>query len=333
MTMSPDRLPIALAALTLCAVGACRSTTLDARVPGDLPVPSDGGVSAEAHARPVRLASSLAQLERLARGARIPLIDAQLFVPGSFALPSDGVVPLSVHFQGGTAIAEENFVRSGQEGVLLASTLAGLSSVFSKAYADTANFHALLAAAEASLSTRETRVRFEPIVVTFFSAGYGAVRELLKDPILFERIDALVSADSIYASVVADGVRAPDAEQMVDFMRFAQAAARGEKTFVLVHGETPTPYASTEECANLALASVAAVRSPAGRFTERGVPLHAEAHVGQFHLYSCAEGRASEEDAKRIHMDCLYMVPELVRTHVLARDGALGRSSPAVTPK
>jgi hypothetical protein len=37
--------------------------------------------------------------------------------------------------------------------------------------------------------------------------------------------------------------------QMVDFMRFAQAAARGEKIFVVAHGQTPTPYASTADCA------------------------------------------------------------------------------------
>jgi hypothetical protein len=278
-----------------------------------------GPSSSAAPAPPPRLESSLAALGRTARGERVELEHARLFVPEGFALPADGVVPLSVHFQGGTTIAEENFVRSDASGVLLASTLSGLSSAFSKPYADPAAFHALLASAEARLSTPEVTVRFAPLTITFFSAGYGAVRELLKDPALFARIDALVSVDSIYADVVAPDARAPRVAQMLDFLRFAQAAARGEKVFVLAHGRGVTPYASTGECADLVLASVGVVRTQSLRFTERGVPIAAEAHVGGFHLYTFDEGAASDDEAKRIHVDCLYMVPELVRAHVLRR--------------
>lgn len=270
-----------------------------------------------APAAPTRLAPSLEALGRQASGERVPLANAVLFVPEGFEVPPDGRVPLSVHFQGGVVIAEENFVRSGHGGVLFASTLAGLSSAFSRPYEDPAAFHALLASGEEHLSNPERTVRFEPITITFFSAGYGAVREFLKDTTLFERIDSLVSADSIYASVVADDVRAAAAEQMVDFMRFAQAAARGEKVFVLAHGQTPTPYASTAECADLILASVAGRRTPSSGFTERGVPIAAEHHQRGFHLYTFAEGAADEAEAKRIHMDCLYLVPELVRKHVV----------------
>ncbi|MCA8948613.1 MAG: hypothetical protein KDE27_03880, partial [Planctomycetes bacterium] len=195
----------------------------------------------------------------------------------------------------------------------IASKLAGRSSAFSAPYRDPAAFPALLAAGERALSRRCGRdIAFGPILITFFSAGYGAVREFLAVPELFERIDALVSADSIYASVVAPDVRAPEAAQMVDFLRFAQAAARGEKTFVLVHGRYPTEYASTAECADLILASVAGRREPSGEFTERGVPISAACHRGGFHLYTVDEATAG------VHVDCLWMIPELVRRHVSA---------------
>lgn len=39
--------------------------------------------------------------------------------------------------------------------------------------------------------------------------------------------------------------------------------------------------------------------------------------MGRFHLYTFDEGAASQEEAARIHVDCLYMVPELIRAHVL----------------
>jgi len=265
-------------------------------------------------APPERLPSTLEAIGgRIAVGARRELPNAQLFVPEGYAIPAEGPVPLAIHFQGGLAIAEENFVRMKRPGVLIASKLAGFSSAFAGPYRDPAAFRALLAAAAESarqLRGGEAELTFDPIVVTFFSAGYGAVRELLKEPEFFERIDALVSADSIYANVVAPSVRAPDAAQMVDFLRFAQAAARGEKTFVLVHGMYPTEYASTAECADLVFASVAARLRPTGRYTERGIPIAGEAHVGGFHGY-----RFDEADAG-IHIDCLYMIPELVRRHV-----------------
>jgi hypothetical protein len=219
-------------------------------------------------------------------------------------------VPLSVHFQGGVTIAEENFARMQRPGVLIASTLSGRSSAFSTPYQEPQAFRALLASGEQILSQRFGRdLHFAPIQITFFSAGYGAVRELLKEPEFFARIDTLISADSIYASVVHPDVRAPVAEQMVDFLRFAQAAARGDKTFVLAHGMYATDYASTAECADLILASVAGTRVPSREHTERGVPIAAECHQRGFHLYTFAEATAG------IHVDCLYMIPELVRRH------------------
>ncbi|MCA8954651.1 MAG: hypothetical protein KDC87_01175 [Planctomycetes bacterium] len=266
-----------------------------------------------APAVPERLPSSLAALGRRAAGERIPLEHAVLFVPRGYRIPVDRPVPVHVHFQGGTVIAEENFVRMQRDGVLLASTLSGRSGAFAAPYRDPRKFVALLDSAGRALSQRAGQpVVLGELVITFFSAGYGAVRELLALPALFARIRALVSADSIYASVVAEGVRAPRAEQMVDFQRFAQAAARGEKTFVLAHGLYRTPYASTAECADSILAAVAARRVPVRAFTERGVPIAAEAHVGGFHLYTFAEATPG------IHVDCLYMIPELVRRHVSA---------------
>lgn len=246
-----------------------------------------------------------------ATGFRTDLPDAQLYVPADFAPPPDGVVPLWVHFQGGAKAAAENFERMQRPGVLIASTLSGRSGAFSKPYTDPAAFAALLTAGETALSQRCGReLHFGRIAITYWSAGYGAVRELLKHEPYYERIDALISADSMYAGVVADTVRAPRLQDVDGFVRFAQDAARGEKTLVLAYGLYPTEYASTSETAAFLLASVAAQLAPADRTTDRGVPIAKEAHVGSFHAYEFAES------GKEIHVDLLYFVPEMVRRHV-----------------
>ncbi|MEQ1634422.1 MAG: hypothetical protein ABL997_18720 [Planctomycetota bacterium] len=251
----------------------------------------------------------------LAVGHRAALPNAELFVKSGFEAPADGVVPLFVHFQGGTKVAAENFVRMDRGGVLIASTLSGRSSAFSEPYRDRSAFAALLAAGERELSAHCGRpLRFGAIAITFFSAGYGAVRELLKDEEWRLRIDALVSADSIYAAVVADSVRAPRLDDIEGFVRFAQSAARGEKTFVLAHGRYQTDYAATFETAALLRAAVAAELQPAGTTTERGIQIANEAHQGGFHCYEFAEATAG------IHVDLLYFVPEMVRRHVRTRE-------------
>ena len=243
-------------------------------------------------------------------GFRAPLPLAELFVPEGFRAPDDGIVPLCVHFQGGAKAAAENFMRSGQRGVLIASTLSGRSSAFSTPYRDPAAFAQLLADGERALSQQQGReVKFGAISISFFSAGYGAVRELLKAPTWFARIDTLVSADSMYATVVAPEVRAPRIEDCEGFVRFAQAAARGEKTFVVAYGMYPTDYASTSENAAMLCASVAGKWTQCVTFTQRGVPIARESHVGSFHCYEFAEATAG------IHVDLLYFVPEMFTRH------------------
>ena len=128
----------------------------------------------------------------------------------------------------------------------------------------------------------------------------------------WDRIEALVMADSIYASLSAEGVRRPDAEQMAGFVRFAEAAAQGDTVYVLTHTEIATPYASTADCSDWILAAVGGARAPSGAYTERGVPITAEFHRAGLHVFGFGGADA------QAHVDCLWMIPELARRHAPA---------------
>jgi hypothetical protein len=83
--------------------------------------------------------------------------------------------------------------------------------------------------------------------VSSFSAGYGAVREILKSATYRNDIDALLAADSLYASTAGDGT--PVDSQMVNYKTFATLAKNGSKTFLFSHSQVPTyTYESTGEC-------------------------------------------------------------------------------------
>jgi hypothetical protein len=78
---------------------------------------------------------------------------------------------------------------------------------------------------------------------------YGAVREILKQQSYRDEIDALLTADSLYATTAGDG--SPLDSQMADYKTFAALAAAGSKTFIYSQSQVPTSgYESTYECAD-----------------------------------------------------------------------------------
>lgn len=269
-----------------------------------------GACSAAPQLPPPRQPPGYPAGERRAQGERIDLPLAELFVPQGYAVPADGRVPLFVHFQGGVPVAEESFVRFLRPGVLIASKLSGRSSAFSQPYREPQAFRELLAAGEQMLGERAGRpVTFAPITITFFSAGYGAVREFLRHDEFMARIDNLISADSIYSDVLP-GTRTPRPEQMAPFIAFARLAVAGKKVFVLGHSRIVTDYASTAETADARLAALDLSRQPSHGFTARGVPIASEAHRGGLHLFGFDEAVAG------IHVDLLFAVPEWVQRYV-----------------
>lgn len=168
---------------------------------------------------------------------------------------------LLVHFHGDPNVILREASRAELHSAIAIVNFRGLSSAYRRPFEhDASLFEQLLVqsgcelrkAEFASASAIERR-----IVVSSFSAGYGAVREILKAEANLDRIEGYVAADSIYASIVdsPDDVVAPpprrvEPQHMHDFLNLAHQAARGEKLFVLTHSAQPTPYASTTETAD-----------------------------------------------------------------------------------
>src|SRR6185369_18020691 len=98
-----------------------------------------------------------------------------------------------------------------------------------------------------------------------FSAGYGGIREILKQEALFKRIDAIVLSDSLYAGFTGDAAqRKVDPANMEGFLKFAREAAAGRKTFIIAHSSDPVPtYASTTETASYLIEQLGLQRKPA----------------------------------------------------------------------
>lgn len=183
---------------------------------------------------------------------RVSLENGMLSVPSTVKV-EDGRFDLVVHLHGATKVVEENLAITHPKAVWVTLTLPGLSSVYRRHFQDPKVFNALLEEVGHHLTLRKLapEPKLQHLTVTSFSAGFGGVRELLKQPANFDRIDSLVMADSIYAGFigkVSDRILNP--EHLRPFLNFARKAAAGEKQMLVSYTELHTPeYASTRETA------------------------------------------------------------------------------------
>jgi len=216
-------------------------------------------------------------------GRRIDLPDeARLFVPEGYR-PEGNRFDVILHLHGAATAVEPAVVTIGAPAVLVEFNRRGLSSVYAKPFNDPALFPRLLEDTRQALKTAGLAddPRLGRVVVSSFSAGFGGVRELLKVPEHFDRIDGLVMADSIYAGYVDD--RKVDPELMEGFTRFARQAAVGKKVFVLSHSaQVPGSYASTTETADYLIAALGGTAEPTDRDLGDGWRLSRRYRQGRF---------------------------------------------------
>ncbi len=179
---------------------------------------------------------------------------ATVIVPG--ALPAGAeVFDMVVHFHGAPDVVQRELLAAELKAVLLVVNFPGLSSAYGTPMAEPGRFARLLARATAELrevGRLSLEARRGRLCLSSFSAGYGAIRAILRQPGWAERVDAVYLADSMYAGYVGDGDdRRVNSAHIDVFCDFARAAAKGRKTMVVTHSYLePGSYAGTHETAD-----------------------------------------------------------------------------------
>ena len=221
--------------------------------------------------RPLLLLVALAGVCSLRLAGATPLEFKQLRVGAAVvSLPAHWTtlaaeLPVWLHLHGAPATVEAQFGVAGAPGVLVNLTLPGLSKVYADHFADAAVFEKLLREVETALRAESNAKpwRAGRVTVSSFSAGFGGVRQLLRQPAAFKRIHTLVMADSIYCGYVGDAAkRQVDPELMAGFLAFARSASEGQKRMLITHSrQRPEGYASTTETADYLIQQLGGVRS------------------------------------------------------------------------
>ena len=211
----------------------------------------------------------------------------QLFVPEGPLQKA-----LTMHFHGAPWFAIDEHVARGIANPLIVFNNGQGSSVYEKPFLDKTRFARWIALAEKWVrANRDPSYRANAVAISSFSAGYGAVREIVRDPKHLARISRIVLCDSMYASHDPDGSKRADAEQIGRWVPFGQSAARGERTLCFTHSQVPTEtYANSAACATaLAMACGLAVGpvepgTLAATLDDR-FPLQTRADAGHLHLW------------------------------------------------
>ena len=236
-------------------------------------------------------------------GRREQLALGTLFLPAKLKLKTPA--PLLIHFHGGTWLPE---VAAARVNTAIISIQAGSGSgVYAKALADPQRFSQLLKEAEAKAG-----VQFSSITLSGWSAGYGAIREILKVPENYARVDRVLLIDGLHAGYIG-GKPGPQESQLETeglqiFLQFAHDAVAGKKRMLITHSEIfPGTFASTTETTDWLLKELGLKRKAVVRWGPMQTQQLSETKQGQFHLIGFAGNSAPD------HVDQLHSLPEYLR--------------------
>jgi hypothetical protein len=236
--------------------------------------------------------------ERTPPGRRYPLEIGTLYIPEKLAPRRQ----LLVFFHGGKYAPE---LAGAKNRMAVISVQAGsISEAYGQAFENPARFRKLVAEAES-----KSGVHFGRLNLGGFSAGCGAIRQLLRSPEIYRRTNAVLCIDGIHTGYT-NGTPGPldsdiDNGNLEIWVKLAKDAIAGRKRFVVTHSEIfPGTFASTTETADSILRQVGLTRRPVMKRGPMGTQQLSEARAGRFLLIGYAGNSAPD------HVDQLNSLPD-----------------------
>jgi hypothetical protein len=237
-------------------------------------------------------------------GRREKLELGALFLPAKLKLKNK--TPLLIHFHGGTWLPEVAAARESKTAVISIQIGAG-SSAYARPFAEQQLFGRLLAEAETKAG-----VKFEPVTLSAWSAGYGAVREILKVPEYYSRIERVLLIDGLHTDYIG-GKPGPQESQLETskleiFLSFARDAVAGKKQMIVTHSEIfPGTFASTTETADYLLKQLGLKRRAVVKWGPMQTQQLGEARAGRLLVIGYAGNSAPD------HVDQLHSLPDYLK--------------------
>ena len=204
--------------------------------------------------------------------------------------------PVIIHFHGGDWLPEQAVSKVYSSATVIAIQAGSGSAVYEEAFRTPEKFEALLNEADAAR---------RPVILTAFSAGYGAVRAILRHS--ENRIAAILLMDGLHTGY-APNSRDLESEPLEGFLAFAREASAGRKRFLITHSEVfPGTFASTTETADWLLSRLELKRKRVLRWGPVGMQQLSEARSGRLLIAGFAGNSAPD------HLDHLHAMAGWLR--------------------
>lgn len=230
------------------------------------------------------------------QGRRIKLNLGNLFLPAKLKLTS--ATPLLFFFHGpawiGELAAQENAT------AVITMQLGSGSAVYARSFLDAKFFAAVVQEAET-----KGGVKFGPITLSGWSAGCGAIRQILSAPEDYKKIDGAILIGGIHTGYAA-GKPGPleltiETKRLSIFVQFAREAVVGRKKMIITHSEIfPGTFASTTETADFILKELGIKGHPILRWGPMQTQELSEAGRGGFRLVGFA-GNSTPDHVAQLH--------------------------------
>ena len=219
-------------------------------------------------------------------------------------------VPLIIHFHGASWLMEYHIAKHFPKAALITVNLGSGSRVYGTPFSEAQMFQNLIDEASKILDLKRG---WSSITLVGFSAGYGAVRAILRHEANFKIVNNVLLLDGIHASYVPEGQRLADggvikADDLDSYIKFAQAAVAGKKKFIISHSEIfPATYASTTECVDYLLNTLSLKRKAVLKNGPVGMQQISQVDAKNFHIRGYAGNTGAD------HGDQLYAMPEWLK--------------------
>lgn len=205
---------------------------------------------------------------------------------------------LLIHFLGASWLPMQAAEDLGKPLIVASVNLGAGSARYSTPFEDASVFPRLLAAIEAQSP------KVGAIYLSGFSAGYGAIREILTQRP--DDIAGVLVIDGMHTGyipdkkVVAEGGKL-DESKLMPFLHYAERAARGEKRMVVTHSEIfPGTFASSTETSDWLLAQLGMKRTPLVQWGPHGMQQLSEARKGSLIVMGFA-GNSAPDHIDQLH--------------------------------
>ncbi len=223
---------------------------------------------------------------------------------GNLYLPAGRPRAVLFFFHGGTWLPE---VAAAKHRIAVVTVQAGTGSgTYARLFEDPQRWPKLLAESEAKAGAP-----FPRVLLGGWSAGCGAVRQILRSPDSYSRAAAVICIDGIHTDY-PDGKPGPleskiGVESLQVWEQLGRDAIAGHKRVLITHSEIfPGTFASTTETADHLVKALGVRRLPILKWGPMGLQQLSEARAGKFLLMSFAGNSAPD------HVDQLHSLPAWV---------------------